>query len=134
MIIDTMILAYAVMKESGFCEQSMEVLKRVDVIMAPASVETELLSVIWQWGRKDGQYDLATKAYMVASSLINESIPVKNLWPIALKLAFSRNHSPYDTLFIAAARIHHTRLITYDQKLLSLFPSDAMSAQTFFAQ
>ncbi len=128
MIIDTMILAYAVLEVPEFGEESVAVLKAVDQITAPASIEAELLNVIWQWGQRGEDTKIAAAAYHAASRLLNDLIPVETLWPTALELAFSRRHSPYDTLFIAAARLRHTKVVTYDKKLLTLFPDDTLTA------
>lgn len=128
MIIDTMVLAYAMLNVPGFAEESIGVLKVVDEITAPASIEAELLNVVWQWGLRDGDPKIAVAAYHAASRLLNDLIPVETLWPTALELAFSSGHSPYDTLFVAAARLRHTKVVTYDKKLLTLFPNDTLTA------
>jgi predicted nucleic acid-binding protein len=56
---------------------------------------------------------------------------VEHLWPEALSLAFSSGHSPYDTLFVAAAHMYHTSVITYDRKLLTLFPDKTVTVDNF---
>jgi len=45
---------------------------------------------------------------------------------MALELAFASGHSPYDTLFVAAAKLRRTKVLTYDEKLLALFPDDTI--------
>lgn len=129
MIIDTMVMAYAMLGVPEFGEESAAVLEAVDEIVAPASVEAELLNVVWQWGRRDGNHEMAAAAYQTASRLWTELISVESLWVTALELALSKEHSPYDMLFIAAARMQKTRVVTYDKKLLSLFPKDTITAR-----
>lgn len=126
MIIDTMVMAYAVLGEPEFGQESTAVLRTINELSAPASVEAELLNVLWKWGRRGVEQELAMAIYENAARLWSDLIPVNTLWPTALTLAFTAGHSPYDTLFIAAARYRHTLLVTYDKKLLSLFPHDTV--------
>lgn len=127
MIIDTMVMAYAVLDSAEFGRESIAFLREADAVIAPASVEAELLSVVWQWRLRDVSREAAESAYFMASRLWDELIPVETLWPLALELAFAKNHSPYDTLFVAAARVKKTRVATYDKKLLAAFPDDTVS-------
>ncbi len=127
MIVDTMVMVYAVLDVAEFGEESLAFLHGADAIAAPASVEAELLSVVWQWSLRGVGREAASSAYFMASRLWDELIPVESLWPLALELAFENNHSPYDTLFVAAARLKRTRVVTYDKKLLTAFPEDTVS-------
>lgn len=129
MIIDTMVMAYAMLGVPEVGGESAAVLEKADEIAAPASAEGELLNVVWQWGRNGGDPELAAGAYCTASRLWTELIPVESLWAAALEIALARGHSPYDTLFVAAARLRQTQVVTYDKKLLALFPKDTITAQ-----
>lgn len=126
MIVDTMVMAYALLGVPEFGEESAAALEAMDEIIAPASVEAELLSVVWQWGKRDGNPDMVATAYYNASRLWTELIPVDVLWAPALSLALFTGYSPYDTLFVAAARQYRTRVVTYDTELLTLFPDDTV--------
>lgn len=55
-------------------------------------------------------------------------IPCEQLWERALELAVQYNHSAYDTLFISAAELAETRLITFDKRLLRTFPELTVDA------
>jgi predicted nucleic acid-binding protein len=88
MIIDTMVMAYAMLGVPEFGEESLAALRAADEIAAPASVEAELLNVVWQWGL--------------------------------------RGDNPQT---VAAARLRRTRVITYDKKLLALFPNDTVTVR-----
>ncbi len=127
MIVDTMVMAYAMLGVAKFGEESAAALELLDEIIAPASVEAELLNVVWQWASHGENVDNVAAAYFEASSMWTELIPVESLWPLALDLALTKNHSPYDTLFVAAARVRRTKLVTYDKKLLKAFPSDTVT-------
>ncbi len=129
MIIDTMVMSYAMLGVPEFGEEALAVLEVVDEIVAPASVEAELLNVVWQWARRGEDAKTAASAYADASALWTELIPVEAIWPLALAIAYSSGHSPYDTLFVAAARVRRTRVVTYDKRMLALFPDDTMTAR-----
>lgn len=133
MVIDTMIVAYALLNEPDFGPDCILVLRTADELVAPSSIEAELLNALWQWTWEKVDPDLAESSYMEASGLWTELIPVESLWKDAFKLAIRKNHSPYDTLFIVAARHRKTKVLTYDKKLLKLFPDDTMTAKDYLA-
>lgn len=131
MIIDTMVMAYALLGVPEFGPESAEALRRADELTAPASVEAELLNVVWQWGRQGVEPELTKAVYENAARLWTELIPVRQLWSVALDLAFNSSHSPYDTLFVAAARYKGVKVMTYDEKMLARFPKDAIRVADF---
>ena len=131
MIIDTMVVAYAMLDVDGKSVDSMAALRKADELVAPASVTAELVSTFWQWGQNIIPPARATFLCANAVRLWDALIPVDDLWPVALTLAFERNHSPYDTLFIAAARIRGTKVLTYDKDLLKRFPKDTITVAEF---
>ncbi|MDR2076100.1 MAG: type II toxin-antitoxin system VapC family toxin [Desulfovibrio sp.] len=131
MIIDTMVMAYALLGVPEYGEESIAALHKADALYSPASVQAELLNVVWQYGKRGVTAQRAAEVYDDASRLWTKLIPVERLWPEALSLAFSSGHSPYDTLFVAAARMYHTSLLTYDQKLLTSFPDETVHVGTF---
>jgi predicted nucleic acid-binding protein len=138
MIIDTMVMAYALLGVSEFKEESLAALHKARSLQAPASVMVELLNVVWRYGRQGADVHRpamrrAADVYADAARLWTRLIPVEELWPEALSLAFAHGHSPYDTLFIAAARLRGSRAITYDRKLLTLFPDDTIRVRDFLA-
>jgi len=131
MIIDTMVMAYALLGVPEYGEESLAALRKAEGLYAPASIEAELLNVVWQWSRRGIAVDKAAEIYGDAARLWTRLIPVQLLWPEALSLANASGHSPYDTLFIAAARLLHSAVITYDRKMLSLFPEDTITVGDF---
>jgi predicted nucleic acid-binding protein len=126
-----MVAAYALLGIPGFGDESLEALHKADVLHAPASIEAELLNVVWQYGKRGIPLQRAAEIIEDASRLWTKLIPVERLWPEALSLAFAYDHSPYDTLFVAAARLDRTLVITYDQKLLTLFSKDTVKVCDF---
>jgi predicted nucleic acid-binding protein len=126
MVVDTMVMAYALLGVPDYGLESAKALRKADELLAPASVEAELLNVVWQWGRDRVSQETAKAVFENSTRLWTELIPVASIWPMALELAFASAHSPYDTLFVAAARLRRTKVLTYDEKLLSLFPDDTI--------
>ena len=124
-----MLMAYAMLGVPEFGRESLAALRTIDEIAAPASVEAELMNVIWQWGKRDAEHDVAHAVYENATRLWARLIPLEAIWPVALDLAFAHGHSPYDTLFVAAARACRTRVLTYDKKMLALFPEDTITVK-----
>jgi predicted nucleic acid-binding protein len=131
MIIDTMVMAYAILGVPEYEDESLEALRRADALYAPATIEAELLNVLWQYSKRGVTTDEAAQLYEHSRGMWTRLIPVERIWPEALSLAFENEHSPYDTLFVAAARLHSTLVITYDQKMLTLFPNDTITVSNF---
>ena len=131
MIIDTMVVVYALVDDNGFGPEAEAALRKADELVAPASVEAELVSVFWQWGQERIPQAAAKICCADATQIWNTLIPVKDLWPDALTLAFERNHSPYDTLFVVAARKRRTKVLTYDKDMLKRFPEDTIAVPAF---
>lgn len=129
MIIDTMVMAYAILGVPEFGRESLAALRVVDEISAPASVEAELLNVVWQWGKRGVSCEMAHAVYENSARLWTRLIPLEAVWPTALELAFTHDHSPYDTLFVATARYCRTKVLTYDKKMLALFPGDTVTVK-----
>ena len=133
MIIDTMVVAYALLGVPEYGDESLAALRKAEGLYAPASIEAELLNVFWQWGRRGIAPDRVAEIYGDAARLWTRLIPVQLLWTDALFLANASGHSPYDTLFIAAARLLQSAVVTYDRKMLMLFPEDTITVGDFLA-
>ena len=129
MVIDTMVFAYALLGVEGFREQASEALASADLIEVPDSLRSELVNVVWKWVSTKGlPLDLGLEVLQDAEGLIDRVISTEQLWERALELAVQYNHSAYDTLFIAAAELGETRVVTFDKKLLRTFPEFTMDA------
>jgi predicted nucleic acid-binding protein len=129
MIIDTMVFAYALLGVEDLCEQAIKALAAAEVIEVPDSLRAELVNVIWKWIYiKDVSLDTGIKVLEDAEALIDRVIPCDQLWERALELSVLNKHPAYDTLFIAAAELARTRLLTFDKKLIRLFPELTVDA------
>ena len=127
MVIDTMIIAYALLHEKKLGDAALNVIEQTDSIIAPDMIRPEIANVIWQWTKwanlplEDGLVILED-----AELLIDEIVPSNHLWYHALELANENDHPVYDTLFVALARQRNTKVISNDQKLKSKFPMDVL--------
>jgi len=129
MIVDTMVFAYALLGVEGFREQASEALASADLIEVPDSLRAELVNVVWKWICTKGvSLSLGLEVLQDAEGSIDRVIPCEQLWERALELAVQYNHSAYDTLFISAAELAETRLITFDRRLLRTFPELTVDA------
>lgn len=127
-----MILAYALLGEAEFHEPAVEALSTLPELWAPESLRAELTNVIWLWIRHRGVEPAAGFAMLRdADALVTEFVPVRHLWEEALGLAVEREHSPYDTLFVALARQRETKVLTSDQAFLRRFPDWTVSLAGF---
>jgi len=129
MVIDTMVFAYALLGVEGFCQSALKALDSVDLVEVPDSFRAEMVNVVWKWmGAKGLSLDLGLEILRDAEGLIDRVIPTEQLWERALELAIQYNHPAYDTLFIAAAELAETRVVTFDRKLLKRFPAITIDA------
>jgi len=129
MVIDTMVFAYALLGVEGFREQASEALASADLIEVPDSLRSELVNVVWKWVSTKGlSLDFGLEVLQDAEGLIDRVIPTEQLWERALELAVQYNHSAYASLFIAAAELGETRVVTFDKKFLRTFPEFTMDA------
>lgn len=127
-----MVVAYALLGFTEWHRDSMGALVRANVVLAPDLLRVELLSTLWQHARKHALRAETTFALLRDGELlIDEMVPSGELLEAALTLAVDRDHSPYDTLFVALALRRETRLLTYDGGLLKKFPEVAISVPAF---
>ncbi|HEV8240398.1 MAG TPA: type II toxin-antitoxin system VapC family toxin [Thermoanaerobaculia bacterium] len=123
MVVDTMVVAFALIGEADLHQQAVRVLGSRDELWAPESLRAELVNVLWLWVRHRGiSPESARTALRNAESLLTGFVPIAELWESALDLALARDHSPYDTLFVALARKQGTTVVTDDGTLLRRFP------------
>ncbi len=134
MIIDTMIAAYACFEVPGVSADSRAALRKARTLHTPDSFRAEFLNVAWQYARKYkiSMIDLEAvvrDAYAIPTGYIACSI----LWRDALVLALDRKHSPYDTLFVAAAMRRKSKVLTCDKKLLRAFPAHTIHISDYIS-
>jgi predicted nucleic acid-binding protein len=134
-IIDTMVFAYALLGVPGFKEDAVAVLAGADEIQGPDSLRAELANVCWQWVRhRDLPLEVAIDVLHDADALISHTFPGEHLWERALELAVDADHPAYDAMFVAAAEIAGTRVVTFDQDLKRAFTDRVITAGEFLSR
>ena len=128
MVVDTMVLAYALIGGAEWHDRATAALAEADELLAPDSLRAELVNVLWQWVRhRKVEPQAALEMLQEAEALIGEFVSTGALWEAALVLSFERDHSPYNTLFVALAAQRGTRVLTSDASLLRRFPEWTMA-------
>ena len=126
-VLDTMMFAYALLGEKNCGETALSVIQHTATIHVPDHLRSELANVLWQWIRHT---EITTPTALTlldtADSLFSRVHSTNTLWHAGLQLAAEYCHPAYDTLFIALANRLEVPLITWDKKLLSLFPDVAL--------
>ena len=132
MVFDTMVVAYALLGFTEFHRESVAALRAADEVWAPELLRVELLSTLWQWTRaKKLSPDLVDPLLQDGDALVSGFTANDQLREGALRLSIARDHSPYDTIFLALALAKGCRLVTYDGPMLKKFPDLTITAADF---
>lgn len=134
MIIDTMIVAYACFNVPGQTADALAALRKSRSFHAPDSLRAEFINVAWQYARElkiapDKLEAIVRDGLAIPSAYIDTTI----LWREALALALEHDHSPYDTLFIAAAIKRKAKVLTCDKRMLANFPKHAIHLSEYLS-
>jgi len=125
-VVDTNAIAYYILGVEPYNFEIKNILKENIDLIAPESWKPELMNVLWLAIKKDAiSLKQGIERLNLAKILINDSVQVDSLWNEALVIAIKMNHSPYDTIFVALAKREKIKLLTYDKKILRLFPEIA---------
>ena len=127
MVIDTNVLAHAAFGAGAIKAEALAVLGFVDVISAPDSLHAELAQTAWRMCRVAGlDPEAAASGLAVATRLVAHCVSTASLSEEAFLLALRVGHAAYDTLFVVLAQRLGTKLVTYDERVLALFPDVAV--------
>jgi predicted nucleic acid-binding protein len=134
-VVDTNILAYYVLGTEPFNEELDGVFSMPLEMIAPDSWQAEFLNVLWQTihFQKISLFH-GLELLEEVGRLLSWTVPVGSLWLEALAAAEEYNCSTYDTLFVALAEREGCNLLTYDQRLLSRFPTIAKSPSQLLSE
>ena len=129
MIVDTNVIAYAVLGPAEVRERAWQALADVDAVAVPDLFFAEYGNVVWQWARRPG-VDVAAflGALDHAEALIERVLPTEQLWRAAVGLALRHDHPVHDAVFVAAAERLGSKVLTFDRGLLRAFPALTQSA------
>ena len=122
-VVDTNVLAHALLGVSGVRERAFQVLQEADEIVVPDLFFAEFANVVWQYVTRAG-LPLARGLEILddAEALVTRSVPATSLWHRAVEMAVDRRHPVYDTLFVALAEAERTKLVTRDARLRERHP------------
>jgi predicted nucleic acid-binding protein len=130
MVIDTMVFVYALLRVESKYEQALSVLAEAEQIIVPDSFFAELGNVVWQWiVFRQLPIDIGLDVLHDAEELVTKVIPVTSILDTALRLSVEKNHSLYDSVFVAAAIQEKVQVITFDRKFADKFPAQVQLLQ-----
>ena len=130
MVIDTMVFVYALLRVESKYEQALAVLAEAEQIIVPDSFFAELGNVVWQWiVFRQLPINIGLDVLHDAEELVTKVIPVTSVLDAALRLSAEKNHSLYDTVFVAAAIQEQVQVVTFDRKFADKFPSQVQLLQ-----
>ena len=125
-VVDTNVIAYYLLGTEPFVEEVRRFWRTVKETFAPVHWEAELANVVWMAVRtgvlpaNEGHQKLD-----LAARLGIRSVPSRPLWQPALSRGLSSGVSVYDTLFVELASQRSLPLVTFDKKILKIFPDIA---------
>ncbi len=126
-IVDTNVVAYYLLGTEPFVDEIRAFWRRPLDLAAPALWEAEVSNVLWMAARA-GVIDKrsALRRLAMAARLGIRSVPTRRLWRGALARAMNSSVAAYDTLFVELAVRERKPLVTFDPKLLAVFPDLAL--------
>lgn len=122
-VVDTNVVAYYLLGTEPFAGEAGRFWRVVKEALAPTLWTAELANVVWmavRTGVLDPQeghrrLDMAARLYI-------RSVPAGTLWQGALARAIATNVAVYDTLFVELAARRSLPLVTFDARILDVFP------------
>jgi predicted nucleic acid-binding protein len=122
-VIDTNVLAYALLGTPGFAGEALRLLAVTEGLLAPSVWEAEIANVVWVAARA-GVIE-ATEAPDRLRQVVRfgvESVATRSLWQGSLARSVVSGVSVHDTLFVELAFRTDLPLVTHDARLLRTWP------------
>lgn len=124
MVVDTDVIAAAVLGEPRVGEEAGRLLAGRWEILAPSHWKAEFANVLWKAARSGRVAAENIDCLLtIAEGLPIASVPTEELWRGAVARAVLSDHPVYDTLFVELAARSRTHVASYDQPLQKRFPS-----------
>lgn len=129
MIVDASVAFKWFVPESD-SDAALALFETTEPLYAPDLVLTEVANAMWARLRKvDGDHGPAVKAAASAlPRMLTLLVPVVELLPRAIELAFDLQHPIYDCLYLALAEREKAALITADRRLIATAGSGGHAA------
>jgi predicted nucleic acid-binding protein len=111
-------------------DRALALFETTEPLYAPDLVLTEVSNAMWARLRKiDGDHGSAVKAAASAlPRMLTLLVPVVELLPRAIELAFDLQHPIYDCIYLALAEREKAALVTADRRLIASAGSGGHSA------
>jgi predicted nucleic acid-binding protein len=102
-------------------DRALALFETIEPLYAPDLMLTEVSNAMWARLRKvDGHHGPAVKAAAGAlPRMLTLLVPVVELLPRAIELAFDLQHPIYDCIYLALAEREKAALITADRRLIA---------------
>jgi predicted nucleic acid-binding protein len=111
-------------------DRALALFETAEPLYAPDLVLTEVSNAMWARLRKiDGDHGPAVKAATSAlPRMLTLLVPVVELLPRAIELAFDLQHPIYDCIYLALAEREKAALVTADRRLITSAENGGHSA------
>jgi predicted nucleic acid-binding protein len=111
-------------------DRALALFETTEALYAPDLILTEVANAMWARLRKlDGDHGPAVKAATNAlPRMLTFLVPVAELLPRAVDLAFDLQHPIYDCIYLALAEREKAALITADRRLIATASGGGHSA------
>lgn len=111
-------------------DRALALFETTDALYAPELILTEVANAMWARLRKiDGDHGPAVKAAVTAlPRMFTLLVPVAELLPRAIELAFDLHHPICDCIYLALAEREKSVLITADRRLIATASGGGHSA------
>jgi predicted nucleic acid-binding protein len=131
-VVDTNVVAYYLLGTEPFAEETRRFWRAVAQSFAPTLWAAELANALWMavragvLAREEGHRRLD-----FAARLRIRSVSPRSLWQGALARAIATDVAVYDTLFVELAARRRLPLVTFDARILKVFPDVACRPGAF---
>lgn len=96
-------------------------IEKADTVIAPEIYLSEITNVSWKYNKLAGfTHEESLSLAEDGINLIDQFIPVKDLWKESLREAINNNYPVYDCLYIVCARRNDGILLSKDKKLKNI--------------
>ena len=111
-------------------DHALALFETTEPLYAPDLVLTEVSNAMWaRLRRVDGDHGQAVKAAASAlPRMLTLLVPIGELLPRAIELAFDLQHPVYDCIYLALAEREKAVLVTADRRLIATAESGGHSA------
>ncbi|MCK5155068.1 MAG: type II toxin-antitoxin system VapC family toxin [Spirochaetales bacterium] len=120
LILDTS-AALDILLSKGEFEIYKNEIQKADTVIAPEIYISEISNVAWKYKKIAGfTHDESFNLAEDGINLIDQFVPVKEIWKESLREAMNNDHPVYDCLYVVCARRNDGILLTRDKKLIRI--------------